>query len=254
MSGTLQDKVMLVTGGASGIGRATCLALAREGAKVVVSDVDERGGEETVGFITQKGGQAKFIRADVANKDQVEALVQGVVDAYGRLDGAFNNAGIEGKPANTIDCTDENFDRTIDINVKGVWLCMRAELRQLQKQGEGGSIVNTASVAGLVGFETLPAYVASKHAVIGLTKTAALEFAKSKVRVNAVCPGVIETPMIDRLFAEIPEAREGFKAAEPVGRYGKPEEIAEATAWLLSDAASFVTGVAMPVDGGLVSQ
>ena len=254
MAGTLQDKVVLVTGGASGIGRATCLAVAREGAKVVVSDIDAKGGEETVGFITQKGGQATFIKCNVAKKDEVEALIDGVVKAYGRIDGAFNNAGIEGTPADTVTCTDENFDKTIDVNVKGVWLCMRAELKQMQKQGKGGAIVNTASVAGLVGFEGLPAYVASKHAVIGLTKTGALEFAKSGVRINAVCPGVIETPMIDRLFSGIPEAREGFKEKEPVGRYGKPEEIGEAVTWLLSDQASFVTGVAMPVDGGLVSQ
>jgi NAD(P)-dependent dehydrogenase (short-subunit alcohol dehydrogenase family) len=253
MPGTLEGKVMLVTGGASGIGRATCLALAREGAQVVVADVDESGGEETVGFITQKGGQATFIRADITDRDQVEALIQGVVDAYGRLDGAFNNAGVEGRIADTIECSDENFDRTIDVNVKGVWLCMRAELRQMRKQGNGGAIVNTSSVAGLVGFEGLPAYVASKHAVIGLTKTAALEFAKEKIRVNAVCPGAIDTPMMDRLIGGQEESRQAFVAKEPIGRFAQPGEIGEAVAWLLSDAASFVTGVAMPVDGGMVA-
>jgi NAD(P)-dependent dehydrogenase (short-subunit alcohol dehydrogenase family) len=254
MAEQLKDKVVLVTGGGSGIGRATSLALASEGAKVVVCDQNQAGGEETVGFITQKGGQATFIKADVTDKDQVDALIDGVVKAYGRIDGAFNNAGIEGQTSTIADCTDENFDRIASVNIKGVWLCMRAELRQMQKQGKGGAIVNTASGAGLVGVAGLGVYSASKHAVIGLTKTAALEFAKSGVRVNAVCPGLIDTPMAARLIEGAPEMGDMIAAMHPVGRTGKPEEIGDAVSWLLSEQASFVTGVAMPVDGGLTAQ
>ena len=253
MSGSLDGKVVMVTGGASGIGRSACLVAAREGAKVVVSDVSVQGGEETADQIKQGGGEACFVRADVADKESVEALVAETVKAFGRLDGAFNNAGIEGAFANTVDQTDEDFDRMIAVNLKGVWLCMRAELRHMQRQG-AGSIVNTASVAGLVGMPPAPIYSAAKHGVIGLTKTAALEFARNGIRVNAVCPGVIETPMVGRLFERRPRAQELIVQQAPVGRCGRPEEIAEATAWLLSDAASFVTGVAMPVDGGWVAK
>jgi NAD(P)-dependent dehydrogenase (short-subunit alcohol dehydrogenase family) len=253
MQGRVQGKVALVTGGASGIGRATALAFAREGAKVVVSDVVVAGGEETVALITAAGGEAQFMKADVAKPAEVDALIAQVVAAYGRLDCAFNNAGIEGSMTSTLDCSEENFDRTIAINLKGVWLCMKAEIAQMLKQG-GGAIVNTASVAGLVGFAGLPAYVASKHGVVGLTKTAALEYAKSGIRINAVCPGGIQTPMLERLFQSQPQAGEAIAAMEPVGRLGKPEEIAEATVWLCSDAASFVTGLPMAVDGGLIAQ
>jgi NAD(P)-dependent dehydrogenase (short-subunit alcohol dehydrogenase family) len=253
MQGRVQGKVALVTGGASGIGRATALAFAREGAKVVVSDVVVAGGEETVALIKAAGGEAQFMKADVAKPAEVDALIAQVVAAYGRLDCAFNNAGIEGSMTSTLDCSEENFDRTIAINLKGVWLCMKAEIAQMLKQG-GGAIVNTASVAGLVGFAGLPAYVASKHGVVGLTKTAALEYAKSGIRINAVCPGGIQTPMLERLFQSQPQAGEAIAAMEPVGRLGKPEEIAEAAVWLCSDAASFVTGLPMAVDGGLIAQ
>jgi NAD(P)-dependent dehydrogenase (short-subunit alcohol dehydrogenase family) len=253
MQGRVQGKVVLVTGGASGIGRASALVFAREGAKVVVADVVVAGGEETVAMIKAAGGDAQFVKADVAKPAEVEALIAKVVAAYGRLDCAFNNAGVEGAMTSTLDCTEENFDRTIAINLKGVWLCMRAEIAQMLKQG-GGAIVNTASVAGLVGFQGLPAYVASKHGVVGLTKTAALEYAKSGIRINAVCPGVIQTPMLERLFQSGPQAGEAIAAMEPVGRLGKPEEIAEAAVWLCSDAASFVTGLPMAVDGGLIAQ
>lgn len=253
MAGLVQGKIALVTGGGSGIGRAAALALAKEGAKVAVSDVVVAGGEETVRMITAAGGEAIFITADVAKAAEVEALIKKVVEIYGRLDCAFNNAGIEGEMTTTVDCSEENFDRTIAVNLKGVWLCMKHEIPQMLRQG-GGAIVNTASVAGLVGFQGLSAYVASKHGVNGLTKTAALEYAKQGIRVNAVCPGVIHTPMLDRLFTGQPGVGETIAAMEPVGRMGKPEEIAAAVVWLCSDAASFVTGLPMAVDGGLIAQ
>ncbi len=253
MAGLVQGKIALVTGGGSGIGRATSLALAKEGAKVAVADVVVAGGEETVRMITAAGGEATFIKVDVAKAAEVEALIKKVVETYGRLDCAFNNAGIEGEMTTTVDCSEANWDCTIAINLTGVWLCMKHEIPQMLKQG-GGAIVNTASVAGLVGFQGLSAYVASKHGVNGLTKTAALEYAKQGIRVNAVCPGVIHTPMLDRLFSSQPSAGETIAAMEPVGRLGKPEEIAAAVVWLCSDAASFVTGLPMAVDGGLIAQ
>lgn len=253
MAGRVDGKIALVTGGGSGIGRATALALASEGAKVVISDVVVAGGEETVKMIKAAGGEATFVKADVAKPADVEALIKKIVDTYGRLDCAFNNAGIEGDMATTADCSQENWDRVIDIDLKGVWLCMKYEIPQMLKQGSG-AIVNTASVAGLVGFVGLPAYVAAKHGVNGLTKTAALEYAKQGIRVNAVCPGVIQTPMVDRLFKNQPAAGEIIAAMEPVARLGKPEEIAQAVVWLCSDAASFVTGLPMAVDGGLIAQ
>jgi NAD(P)-dependent dehydrogenase (short-subunit alcohol dehydrogenase family) len=253
MAELLKGKVALVTGGGSGIGRASALAFAREGAKVVVADVVVEGGEETVGMIKKAGGEALFVKADVSKAAEVEAMVNKAVETYGRLDCAYNNAGIEGAVAQTVECSEENWDRTLNINLKGVWLCLKYEIPQMLKQG-GGAIVNTASVAGLVGFAGLPAYVASKHGVAGLTKTAALEYAKSGIRVNAVCPGAIRTPMTERLFRAQPQMAESATAMEPVGRMGTPEEIAEAVAWLCSDAASFVTGHAMAVDGGMVAQ
>jgi NAD(P)-dependent dehydrogenase (short-subunit alcohol dehydrogenase family) len=253
MNDRVAGKVALVTGGGSGIGRASALALAREGAKIVISDIAAAGGEETARMVKEAGGEATFVKADVSKPADVEALVNKVMEVYGRLDCAFNNAGIEGKIQQTVECSEENWDRTIAINLKGVWLCMKYEIPVMLKQG-GGAIVNTASVAGLVGFQGLPAYVASKHGVVGLTKTAALEYAKSGIRVNAVCPGVINTPMVERLFSDQPQWGETVQALEPVARMGKPEEVAEAVVWLCSDAASFVTGLAMAVDGGLVAQ
>ncbi|MEN6393605.1 MAG: SDR family oxidoreductase [Anaerolineaceae bacterium] len=253
MSKQFEGKVALVTGASSGIGRASALAFAREGAKVIVADVLVEGGEETVRMIKEAGGEALFVKTDVSKASEVENLIHKAVETYGRLDCASNNAGIEGQSAPTADCTEENWDRTININLKGAWLCMKYEIPQMLKQG-GGAIVNTASVAGLVGFQGLPAYSASKGGIIQLTRVAALEYAKAGIRVNAVCPGVIRTSMVERLQGGQAEAEAGFIAMEPVGRMGKPEEIAEAIVWLCSDAASFVTGHPMVVDGGLVAQ
>ena len=252
MTGLVTGKVALVTGGGSGIGRASALTFAREGAKVVVADVAVEGGEETVRLIQQHGGEAVFVKADVSRAAEVEALVARAVQTYGRLDCAHNNAGIEGAAATVVDYAEDAWERVIAINLKGVWLCMKYEIPQLLKQG-GGALVNTASTAGLVGYRGGSAYVASKHGVVGLTKTAALEYAKAGVRVNAVCPGAIDTPMMGRLTGHRPQRAERMAAAEPVGRMGRPEEIAEAVVWLCSEAASFVTGHAMAVDGGLTA-
>jgi len=251
--GTFEGKVALVTGGSSGIGRATALAFASEGARVVVSDVDARGGEETVARVRERKGQAMFIRADVSKPDQVAMLIANTVSAYGKLDCAFNNAGTEGTMASTAECTEENFDRILAINLKGVWLCMKHELAHMLERGSG-SIVNCASIAGLVGFASAPAYVASKHGVVGLTRAAALETVKQGVRVNAVCPGIIRTPMIDRATGGNPEAEKQFLASQPIGRMGTPEEVAAAVVFLGSDGASLITGQALAIDGGWVAQ
>ena len=250
---TLNNKVALVTGGSSGIGRATALLFASKGAKVVVADVQVSGGQETVDMIKEAGGDAIFVKTDVSKSNDVKALINQTVEHYGRLDCAFNNAGINGRPAPIVDQEEETWDRVININLKGVWLCMKYEVVQMLKQG-GGTIVNTASVAGLIGFRNTTPYVASKHGIVGLTKTVALEYAQANIRVNAVCPGVIHTPMVDRFTGGSPQALARVAALEPVGRMGKPEEVAEVVVWLSSDAASFVTGHAMAVDGGLVAQ
>jgi NAD(P)-dependent dehydrogenase (short-subunit alcohol dehydrogenase family) len=250
MSNSLTGKVIMATGAASGIGRAACLIFAREGARVLVTDRDPAGGAETVDLIRRAGGAAEFLATDVADQDQVEAAVAFAVATWGRLDGAFNNAGVPEAFTPLLEATDETFDRIMAVNVRGVWLCLRAQVRQMRSQGGGGSIVNTASVAGLKGAGLMAIYSASKHAVIGLTKSAALEFARTGPRVNALCPGVVETPMM-RTVAADDRARRAFLAAQPGGRFGTPEEIGEAAAWLLSDAAAFVTGVAMAVDGGM---
>jgi len=253
MPGLVQGKIALVTGGGSGIGRATALKLAKEGAKVMIADYVPEGGERTVRMIEEAGGEASFVAADVSVTKQVEAMVAKTIASYGRIDCAFNNAGIEGRMANTVECTEETWDRTIAINLKGVWLCMKYEIPQMLKQG-GGTIVNTASIAGLVGFEGLPAYNASKGGVVQLTRTAALEFATKNIRVNCVCPGVIRTPMVERLLDNRSFTEEQLNAGEPVGRMGKPEEIAEGVVWLLSDASSFVTGHPLVVDGAWVAR
>lgn len=252
MPGRFEGKVALVTGGSSGIGRAAALAFAREGARVVVADVTAAG-EETAAQIRAGSGDGVFVRADVSSAADVAAMVRAVVRHYGGLDAAFNNAGIEGRMAPTVDCTEENFDRTIAVNLKGIFLCMKHEIPEMLKRG-GGAIVNNASVAALVGFAGLPAYCASKGGIVQLTRTAALELAQSGIRVNAVCPGVIRTPMVDRLTENVPAVEAQFIALEPVARMGRPEEVAAAVLYLCSDEASFVTGIAMPVDGGFVAQ
>lgn len=253
MPGRLQGKVALITGGSSGIGRASARACAREGARVMVADVAVEGGHETVRLIQEAGGEATFMQVDVTRATDVAALIANTVAVYGRLDCAHNNAGIEGAIGPTADCTEDNWDRVLSVNLKGVWLCMKYEIAQMLQQ-DSGAIVNTASAAGLVGARGIPAYVASKHGVVGLTKTAALEYARAGIRINTVCPGVIRTPMVERLLGDRPRAEARLRELEPVGRLGTPEEVAEAVVWLCSDAASFVTGHTMVVDGGMVAQ
>ncbi len=253
MAGLLDGKVALITGGSTGIGRATAQIFAREGAQVGVADVNAEGAEETVRLIQAAGGAALFIRADVSQAADTEAMVRTVVETYGRLDCAFNNAGIEGEMQSTQDYSEAVWERVMGINLKGVWLSMKAEIQHMLGHG-GGAIVNTASAAGLVAVPSLSAYVAAKHGVVGLTKTAALEYAKAGIRVNAVCPGGVDTPMVQRVFGSSQELAEAAIASEPVGRLAQPAEIGEAVAWLCSDAASFVTGHPMAVDGGMVAQ
>src|SRR5215471_10967669 len=253
MAGRVEGKVALVTGGASGIGRATALTFAREGAKLVIADMNADGGQQTVHLIAEQGGEAIFVRTDVSQAVEVQALISQAVATYGRLDCAHNNAGISGGGrALTAEYPEDRWHQVIAVNLTGVWLCMKYEIPQMLSQGSG-AIVNTAFVAGLIGARGLAAYVASKHGVVGLTKTAALEYAQHGIRVNCVCPGVIETPMTARGLSD-PERRARIIAIEPIGRVGTPEEIVEAVVWLCSDAASFVTGHTMTVDGGHVTQ
>ncbi|HEX5455306.1 MAG TPA: glucose 1-dehydrogenase [Stellaceae bacterium] len=252
MAGMLEGKVALVTGGGGGIGRATALAMVREGARVAVADFDAAAARDTVAQINERGGQAITLAGDVSRAEDAVAMVQDTVTAYGRLDCAFNNAGIAGFQVaaagkKTAEWSEEAFDRMIAVNLKGVWLCLREELQQMLGQGGGGAIVNTGSIAGLVGLPTSSAYVAAKHGVLGLTKTAAIEYAASGIRVNAVCPGYIETRMTEEVMRRRGDA---VLAHTPLRRMGTPGEIAEMVVWLCSDRASYVTGAAYNVDGG----
>jgi NAD(P)-dependent dehydrogenase (short-subunit alcohol dehydrogenase family) len=247
--GSYAGKVAFVTGAAGGIGRATALAFAREGAGVVVADVSEQGNQETARMIEEAGGRALAVRCDVTRSEDAKAALDKAVETFGRLDVAFNNAGVEQPIMPAADLTEEEWDRIVAINLRGVFLCMKHEIPLMLEQG-GGAIVNTSSGAGVKGFAGQAAYCAAKYGIVGLSKAAALDYAKANIRVNAVCPGIIETPMMDRFSGGTSEGRERVIAQEPVGRMGKSEEIAAAVLWLCSDAASFVTGHAMVVDGG----
>ncbi|APR76452.1 3-oxoacyl-[acyl-carrier protein] reductase [Minicystis rosea] len=249
----LAGKSTLITGAASGIGQGAARVFARRGAKLVLADTNVEGGEATAASVRAEGGDAVFVRADISSSQDVAALVAAVIERHGRLDCAFNNAGIAGSLVPLADLPEESWDRVLGVNLKGVFLCMQHEIRQMLKQG-GGAIVNTASVVGLVGGAAMGAYSASKHGIVGLTRVAALEYSKQGIRVNAVCPGAVRTPMLEQQAREGGFTEDLLVSAEPIGRLGKPEEIAEAAAWLLSSAASFVTGHAMAVDGGWVAQ
>lgn len=255
--GIVSGKVAMITGSGAGIGRATARKFAAEGAKVVVSDVNQLAGEETVSLIGAAGGEALFVSCDVSDPDAVEGLVAKTVKDFGRLDCACNNAGIEGVIAPLIDQKLSDFDSVISINLRGVFLCLQAEIRQMLTDG-GGAIVNLASVAGLIGFPGLSPYVATKHAVNGLTKNAALEYGKSGIRVNSICPGGIDTRMLDSLAEQATggaqTSQDMMNPLHPIGRIGKPEEVAELIVWLCSPLASFVTGANVPIDGGYVAQ
>lgn len=249
----MDHKVALVTGGATGIGREAALRFAGAGARVVVADVDDERGPATAAEIESAGGQARFVRADVTSPADTEAMVRAAVDAFGGIDYAFNNAGMSGRPGGITDCPLPQWDQTIALNLTGVFLSMRAEVPALLERG-GGAIVNTSSGAGLIGFPALPAYVASKHGVIGLTKSVALELGTRGVRVNAVCPGTTRTPMIEAYIGGDPKMEALMTASSPIGRMAEPGEIAAAAVWLCSDEASYVNGVALPVDAGAVAQ
>jgi NAD(P)-dependent dehydrogenase (short-subunit alcohol dehydrogenase family) len=252
MTTELQGKVGIVTGGTSGIGRDAAVLFARAGAKVVVAGRREAEGKETIDLIHAAGGDALFVKMDVSRAAEVKALVQKTVEKFGRLDVAFNNAGIEGNWIPITEQSEEDWDSVIDINLKGTWLCLKYEIQQMLKQGSGGAIVNMASVAGLIGSAGAAAYCASKHGVMGLTKAAALETARSGIRINVVCPAVIETPMGERIFGA-PEMKKFALGLHPIGRFGKPMEISEAVVWMCSDRASFMTGQSLVLDGGFLA-
>ena len=248
-----EGKVALITGGASGIGRATALAFAREGGQIVIGDRNDERGGATAQIIRDAGGTAAFHRTDVSVASDVEALVDHAMTTFGRLDLAFNNAGIEGDVHPLAEQSEANYDAVMDINVKGIWLCMKYEIPRMLENG-GGAIVNASSVAGLIGFPGISLYAASKHAVIGLTKTAALEYSAQGIRINAVNPGLIDTEMADRLAAGAKTTKDDLAPLHPIGRIGRVEEVAEAVLWLCSDRASFVTGHSLIVDGGFTAR
>jgi NAD(P)-dependent dehydrogenase (short-subunit alcohol dehydrogenase family) len=248
-NGELARKVAFVTGAASGIGRITAVAFAQRGASVGVADIDQQRNHETASMINEVGGQAIAVRCDVTRGEDVQAALDQTVEAFGRLDYAFNNAGAEQQPKPTAQITEEEWDRIITINLRSVFLCLKYEIPLLLQHG-GGAIVNTSSGAGVKVFGRGAAYAAAKHGVIGLTKDAALDYAGSNIRINAICPGIINTEMMDRFTGGTDEGRDRVIAQEPIGRMGRPEEIAAAVVWLCSDAASFVTGHALVADGG----
>jgi NAD(P)-dependent dehydrogenase (short-subunit alcohol dehydrogenase family) len=248
-NGNVDGKVAFVTGAASGIGRATAVAFAREGANVVVADIDQGGNQETVRMIEDLGGQALPVSCDVTRGADVQSALNKTVERFGRLDYAFNNAGAEQQPKPTADITEDEWDRIITINLRSVFLCLKYEIALMLQHG-GGAIVNTSSGAGIKVFGHGAAYAAAKHGVVGLTKDAALDYASSNIRINAICPGIIDTEMMDRFTGGTPEERDRVIAQEPIGRMGRPDEIAATVVWLCSDAASFVTGHAMVADGG----
>ena len=247
------QKVAIVTGGSSGIGRATAVALAKQGVKIAIAARRAKEGEETVHLVKEAGSEGIFVKTDVANEDDVKSLVEKTTKTYGRLDYAFNNAGMEETTTSLIEQTSNVFNQIMNVNVKGVWLCMKYEIPQMIRNG-GGAIVNTSSGAGVIGIPQMPIYVASKHAVLGLTKSAALEYAKSGIRINAIAPGVVETGMLERAAEDKKQFVETLKSMHHIGRIGDPEEIANAVVWLLSDKASFVLGHTLLVDGGVVSR
>ena len=253
MKKEFEGKVALITGGGSGIGRATALAFAREGAQVVIGNRNVQRGEETVAMIKKAGGEASFKRTDVLVTKDIEALVDHAVKEFGGLDLAFNNAGIEGDVAPVTEQTEANYDAVMDVNVKGVWLSMKYEIPRMLERG-GGAIVNCSSVAGVVGFPNMSPYFASKHAVIGLTKVAALEYSAQGIRINAVNPAVIDTEMVDRIAAGFGMKKDELVQFHPIGRLGRAEEIAEAVVWLCSKKSSFVTGHSLIVDGGFTAR
>ncbi len=252
MTKELEGKTALVTGGTSGIGRDTAILFAKAGAKVVVAGRREVEGNESVELVRAAGGEGLFVKTDVSKAAEVENLMKKTVEKFGRLDVAFNNAGIEGKWVPIVSQTEEDWGRTIDINLKGVWLCLKYEIRQMLKQGGGGAIVNMSSIGGLMGSAGAATYCATKHGVIGLTKCAALENARNRIRVNAVCPAVIETPMGERLFGA-PDMKKYSIGLHPIGRLGKPMEVAEAVLWMCSERASFMTGQPLVLDGGFLA-
>jgi NAD(P)-dependent dehydrogenase (short-subunit alcohol dehydrogenase family) len=253
MAGRLQDKVCLVTGAASGIGKAAALAFAAEGAVLTIADVSSEGGEETARIARSTGGNVRFTRCDISIASEVEALIASIVARHGRLDCAFNNAGIEGPLVPMAEVSEELWDRIVAVDLRGVWLCLKHEIRQMMRQG-GGAIVNTSSTAGICGTPGYSPYTAAKHGVIGLTKSVALQYARSGIRVNAICPGLVDTPMMDRILGGDPEMEKLFVAGTPVSRKAQPHEIAAAAIWLCSDEASYVTGAVLPVDGGVFAQ
>jgi len=248
MAGQFEGKVALITGAGSGIGRATAVAFAKEGANVVSADISVDNGEETVRLIKDIGGEATFIKADISEADEAEMLIHRTVEKFGRLDCAHNNAGITGQSTPLADCSLDEWDAVMNLNLRGTFLCLKYEIMQMLKQGSG-AIVNTSSTMGVVAHGNGPAYVASKHGIIGLTRSAALAYVKNNIRVNAVCPGNTETPIFDHLKKNMTDVYEGLVAATPIGRFAQPDEIANAVIWLCSDAASYCTGHAMVVDG-----